>query len=37
MPVQALQTILVTWLFVVWGLDLVEPLKITLGPTLTSW
>jgi hypothetical protein len=27
LPTQALQTILVTWPFVVWGLDLVRPLK----------
>jgi hypothetical protein len=27
LPAQALQTISITWPFVVWGLDLVEPLK----------
>ena len=27
LPVQALQTIPITWPFVVWGLDLVGPLK----------
>ena len=27
LPTQALQTIPITWPFVVWGLDLVEPLK----------
>ena len=28
LPAQALQTIPITWPFVVWGLDLVEPLKM---------
>jgi hypothetical protein len=37
LPVQALQTILVTWQFVVSRLDLVGPLKRALGATLTSW
>jgi transposase InsO family protein len=27
LPAQALQTILITWLFAVWGLDLVGPLQ----------
>ena len=31
LPIQELQTIPVTWLFVVWGLDMVGPLKKGLG------
>jgi hypothetical protein len=31
LPTHALQTIPITWLFAVWGLDLVEPLKRTTG------
>jgi hypothetical protein len=30
-PAQDLQTIPITWPFVVWGLDLLEPFKNTLG------
>jgi transposase InsO family protein len=31
LPAQALQTIPITWLFAVWGLDLVGPLQKALG------
>jgi hypothetical protein len=31
LPAHALQTILITWPFIVWRLDLVEPLKKTTG------
>ena len=31
MPAQELQTIPITWPFVVWGLDMVGPLKKGLG------
>ena len=31
LPAQALQTIPITWSFMVWGLDLVGPLKRVLG------
>jgi transposase InsO family protein len=31
LPAQALQTIPITWLFVVWGLDLVDPLQKARG------
>ena len=31
LPAQELQTILITWPFAVWGLDMVGPLKKALG------
>jgi ribonuclease HI len=37
LPAQALQTIPITWLFAVWGLDLVGPLQKAPGATRTCW
>jgi transposase InsO family protein len=36
MPVQALQTISITWSFAVWGLDLVGPLQKAPGAFFTN-
>jgi hypothetical protein len=36
LPVQALQTIPITWPFTVWGLDLIGPLKKAPGATRIS-
>jgi predicted choloylglycine hydrolase len=37
LPAHALQTIPVTWPFVVWGLDIVGPLRKAPGATPTYW